>query len=69
MHWSDKDPNIIGWYPIRLCWDEDEGSFMDAEYWNGEDWNSTNGLDLYYPINFENKEDAKNFAYQHDISF
>lgn len=63
---SDR-PGQIGWYATLLCWDPLEGMFPAAHYWNGAKWEpETNAGIQYWPIIFESKQEAKNYADEND---
>lgn len=61
----DDDPEQVGWYATLMCWDAEEGVFPGGCYWNGQEWD-TNASIRYWPIVFESKQAATDYAYEND---
>jgi hypothetical protein len=61
----DDNPTQPGWYATLVCWDEEEGVFPGAHYWNGSSWDTRASIQ-YWPIVFESKEAATDYAYDND---
>jgi hypothetical protein len=60
----DGKPAEIGWHAVLMCYDEMEGVFPMAAYWDGAAWKQKS------VIAFGEKRDtedaAKCLAYEHD---
>lgn len=63
----DESPTEIGWYATLHTWDPMEGFFPDAHYWDGKEWLDRGRASIsYWPTVFPSKEEAKNYADEHD---
>lgn len=77
MDWNyEGQPTEAGWHAVLICYDEQEGIFPDARFWNGETWCSREYGDetshdrkgvLAFGDKCESKDDAKRLAYEYDI--
>lgn len=56
----------VGWYAVLLCWDAEEGSFPDANHWNGAKWEVDDPVSSVSLRKFDTKKDAYDWAYAHD---
>lgn len=57
----------VGWYPVLLCWDPNEGIFPNAAYWDGTEWKETIGpVNNYWRIWFATQAASYRYAYDHD---
>lgn len=65
--WTNTQPRLDGWYAVVFGWDEAEGYFVDAAYWNakGFDWRSNAAIILQYGP-FLNEGLARQWAYAND---
>jgi hypothetical protein len=64
---EDVPPAQTGWYATLHCWEVEEGMFPDAHYWNGSEWEpETTASILYWPTQFDSKEEAERFARDND---
>lgn len=61
----DDNPERVGWYATLICYDSEEGAFPSGCYWSGQKWN-TNASVQYWPVVFESKQAATDYAYDHD---
>ena len=67
--WDDKPvPAVVGWYPILLCYEVQEGMFPHALSSDGVEWN-----DPMLPVAaigkagpFQTKQEAIDWGYDHD---
>jgi hypothetical protein len=69
MEWhllADKEPQSIGWYPVLLCWEAEEGFFPAAAYWNGEAFADERAASHWLPKQLQTKDEAEAFAYEND---
>ena len=60
----DGNPNEQGWYAVIVCYDEQEGSFPRAAYWDGSAW--TERSVVAFGEKRATKDAAKRLAYTHD---
>lgn len=64
----DDDPEQVGWYATLSCWDEEEGLFPGAHYWDGDDWQPQTSASIqYWPIVFKSEDAAIDYAYENDL--
>lgn len=61
----EQNPSTQGWYATLHGWDEDEGVFPDASYWNGTSWERSAQV-VAYAGPFESESAAKEWAQAHD---
>lgn len=65
FEWGGNNISLAGWYATLHCWDECEGMFPGANYWDGENWRSTLPI-CGHAGPFETSKDAAAWAYAHD---
>lgn len=64
---TDAYPTRVGWYAVLCCWDELEGSFPGANYWDGKMRHpDINASWRRWPTVFKSKEEAETYAYDND---
>jgi hypothetical protein len=69
MNWhmlADQEPVAVGWYPVLLCWEAEEGFFPAAAYWNGEAFADERAVSNWLPKQFATKAEAEAMASEWD---
>lgn len=64
--WVTENPTMSGWYATTCLWAAQEGYIPGADYWAGK-WASNRPVVMRSPERFETEEEAKAWAYAHDI--
>ncbi|HTG95740.1 MAG TPA: hypothetical protein VL866_24275 [Pyrinomonadaceae bacterium] len=60
-------PTETGWYPTYSTWDENEGMFPGAHYWNGSEWEPiTTASITRWSVKFDTEHEARIHADQYD---
>lgn len=63
----EAEPKEVGWYPILICWDEEEGHFPGAAYWTGKEWSDNVGpISFFLDEKFTEQDDAYDVASEND---
>lgn len=67
MDWIyDECPKAIGFYAISYCWDNREGIFPSADWWDGSSWSAGYPI-IAYAGPFKTYNLANEWAIRHDI--
>lgn len=65
MKWNyEGKPSQIGWYAVLICYDENEGVFPNAAWWDGDRW-SRKSVICFGDMRCTEQE-AEQLAYDHD---
>jgi hypothetical protein len=71
MDWLDitkhPPPPGAGWYAVSYCWDEREGIFPGAAWFNGAVWSKRLPLLFRSPQTFCTEQLALEWAREHDV--
>jgi hypothetical protein len=60
----DGKPFEPGWYAVLVCYDEQEGAFPGASFWDGAEWDRK--AVAAFGEKRDTKEAASLVAYEHD---
>lgn len=65
MEWNfSQCPFDTGWYAVLICYDENEGVFPSAGYWDGSKWDRK--AVIGYGDKCETEDQANALAYKND---
>lgn len=67
MKWNfcdDEKPPSPGWYPVLVCYDDQEGVFPMAAEWDGGKW--LHGAVVGFGDLCDTQEKAQKLAYEND---
>jgi hypothetical protein len=69
ISWTDYNNQsclAIGWYSVLFSWDSEEGSFVQANYFDGDSFEEILPIFSISSVPFATKEDAEEWGAAND---
>ena len=68
VEYSDNPPKSQGWYALHYFWDAVEGSWVESDFFDGQNFEKSLPVTHISSVSFSNKELADHWANENDIS-